>query len=160
MKAAVVEKFTGIDVAKATLDLYIDTDKESLDVDYDEDGIVQIVTCLREAAPTLTVLEATGGLEVRITTELARHGLAVVVVNPHQVRDFARAKGCLAKTDRGDAIILAAFARAIRPEARALKDEQTRALDDLLDRRRQLMDNCVQEKLRLRMAVSKRSPRT
>ena len=129
-------------------------------MDYDEDGIVQIVTCLREAAPTLTVLEATGGLEVRITTELARHGLAVVVVNPHQVRDFARAKGCLAKTDRGDAIILAAFARAIRPEARALKDEQTRALDDLLDRRRQLMDNCVQEKLRLRMAVSKRSPRT
>jgi transposase len=154
MKPVVMDTFAGIDVAKATLDLYIDTDKQSLHVAYDDEGIARIVACLREAAPTLTVLEATGGLEVRIATELARQGWAVAVVNPRQVRDFARAKGCLAKTDRVDAIILAAFARCIRPEVRALKDEETRALDDLLDRRRQLMDNCVQEKLRLRMAVS------
>jgi hypothetical protein len=115
-------EFAGIDIAKATLDLHVDTDKTSLHVAYDETGIAQIVACPRETAPRLIVLEATGGLETRIATELARHGLAVVVVNPRQARDFAHAKGCLAKTDRADAIILASFARSIRPEARPLKD--------------------------------------
>jgi transposase len=151
-----VEKFAGIDVAKATLDVYIDTDKKLLHVDYDEAGITRIVECLREAAPTLTVMEATGGLEVRIATELARQGLNVAVVNPRQVRDFARARGCLAKTDRIDAVILAAFARCIRPEARALKDEKTRALDESLNRRRQWVEMRVRECLWLKMAVSKK----
>jgi transposase len=155
MSEVVMEKFVGIDVAKASLDVHIDTDKKSLHVAYDEAGMLEIVRELRRAAPTLIVLEATGGLEVRVATELARRDFPVAVVNPRQARDFARAKGCLAKTDRVDAIVLADFARCIRPEVRPLKDEETRALDELLDRRRQLVDNCVQEKLRLPMAISK-----
>jgi transposase len=154
MNSAALEKFAGIDVAKATLDLYIDAGKKSLHVEYDEAGLARIVEALRQAAPTLAVLEATGGLEVRIATELARHGLAVV--NPRQARDFARAKGCLAKTGRVDAIILAAFARCIRPEARPGKDEETRILDELLNRRRQLVEMRVRECLRLKTTISKK----
>jgi transposase len=111
MSEVVTEKFVGIDVSKATLDVYIDTDKTSLHVNDDEAGLVRIVECLREAAPTWVVMEATCGLEVRMATKLARCGLPVVVVNPRQARDFARAKGCLEKTDRVDAILRAsAFA--------------------------------------------------
>jgi transposase len=150
-----IETFIGIDVSKASLDVHIDTDKKSLHVAYEEEGIDRIVACLRGIAVTLIVLEATGGLEVRIAAELARCDLPVSVVNPRQVRSFARAKGYLAKTGRDDAIILADFARCIRPEIRPLKDEETRALEELLDRRRQLVENCVQEKLRLHTAVSK-----
>jgi transposase len=156
MSEAVTEKFVGIDVAKASLDIHIDADQKSRQVAYDEAGIARIVSDLREVAPALIVPEATGGLEVRIATELARCPLPVAVVNPRQVRDFARAKGSLAKTDRGDAIVLADFARRIRPEVRPLKDEETRALDEMLTRRRQLVENCVQEKLRLNTAVSKK----
>lgn len=156
MSKGVMETFVGIDVSKASLDVHIDTEKQSLQVAQDEAGIARIVSVLREAAPALIVLEATGGLEVRIATELTRHGLPVAVVHPRQVRDFARAKGYLSKTDRVDAIVLADFARCLRPEVRPLKDEETRALDELLTRRRQLVENCVQEKLRLNTAVSKK----
>jgi transposase len=155
MSDVVVEKFAGIDVSKASLDLHIDTPMKSLHVAYDEAGIAQIVACLCEASPTLIVMEATGGLEIRAATELARCGLPVTIVNPRQARDFARAKGYLAKTDRVDAKALAAFARGVRPEIRPLKDEDTRALDDLLTRRRQLVDMRVQEVLRLNTAASK-----
>ena len=79
--------------------------------------------------------EATGGLEVRIATELAGRGLPVTVINPRQARDFAKATGQLPKTDRVDAAVLAASARAIRPQVRPLKDADTRALDDLVGRR-------------------------
>jgi transposase len=155
MSEVVMERFVGIDVAKASLDVHIDAEKRSLHVDYDEAGIAQIVRELRQAAPTLIVLEATGGLEVRIATELAHSRLPVAVVNPRQARDFARAKGCLAKTDRVDAIILASFARCIRPEIRPMKDEESRELDELLNRRRQLVNNRTQEKLRINTVVSK-----
>jgi transposase len=155
MSERVVEKFVGIDVSKASLDVHIDTEKTALHVAYDEAGIARVVGELRAAAPTLIVLEATGGLEVRIATECARSGLPVAVVNPRQVRDFARAKGCLAKTDRVDAIILTAFARALRPEVRPLKDEDTLTLDAWLTRRRQLVENRVQEMLRFNTAASK-----
>jgi transposase len=140
MKESVVEKFVGIDVAKASLDVHIDAEQKSLHVAYDETGMARIVEELRQAAPTRIVLEATGGLEVRIATKLARCRLPVSVVNLRHVRDFARAKGVLAKTDRVDAILLADFARCIRPEVRPLKDEETRALDELLDRRLRASD--------------------
>ena len=94
-------------------------------------------------------MEATGGLETWIASELCALGLPVAVVNPRQVRDFARATGELAKTDRIDATVLSAFARAIRPQARALKDAETRELDALVTRRRQLVEMRVQELLRL-----------
>lgn len=150
-----VEHFVGIDVSKATLDVGIDPSGQAVQVAYDEAGVGQLVARLLEITPTLIVIEATGGLEVRIATALASRGLPVAVVNPRQVRDFAKATGRLAKTDRLDAAVLAAFAKAIRPQARPLKDEDTRALDDLVDRRRQLIGMRVQETLRLGSAASK-----
>jgi transposase len=155
MNETIVEKFVGIDVSKSTLDVSIEPIGQTLHVAYDEAGISQIVGCLKEASPTLIVMEATGGLEVRIATELVSKGLLVAVINPRQARDFAKATGRLAKTDRVDAAMLAAFAKAIRPQARPLKDEDTCALNDMVSRRRQLIDMRVQETLRLGTAASK-----
>lgn len=155
MNETIVEKFTGIDVSKSTLDVCIEPLGQTLHVAYDEAGVRQVVSRLKEVGPTLIVIEATGGLEVRIATELAGKGLPVAVINPRQARDFAKATGQLAKTDRVDAAVLAAFAKAIRPQARPLKDADTRALDDMVSRRRQLIDMRVQETLRLGAAASK-----
>lgn len=155
MTERVVEKFVGVDVSKSTLDVCIDSPSEVLHVDYDEKGIKAVCARLKSVAPTLIVMEATGGLEMRLACELAAQGLNVAVINPRQARDFAKATGQLAKTDRVDAAMLAAFAKAIRPQARPLKDEQTRELDDMVSRRRQLISNRVQETLRLDTAVSK-----
>lgn len=155
MKETRAEKFVGIDVSKSTLDVCIEPEGQTLHVAYDETGISQIVDCLKEVRPTLIVLEATGGLEVRIATELASKGLPVAVINPRQARDFAKATGQLAKTDQVDAAVLAAFAKAIRPQVRPLKDEDTCALNDMVSRRRQLIDMRVQETLRLATAASK-----
>lgn len=155
MNETIVEKFVGIDVSKSTLDVCIEPAAQTLHVAYDEAGISQIIGRLKEISPTLIVIEATGGLEVRIATALASKGLPVAVINPRQARDFAKATGQLAKTDQVDAAVLAAFAKAIRPQARPLKDADTRALDDMVSRRRQLIDIRVQETLRLGTAASK-----
>ena len=155
MNETIVEKFVGIDVSKSTLDVCIEPAVQTLHVAYDEAGIKQIVVRLKEVNPTLVVMEATGGLEVRIATELASKGLRVAIINPRQARDFAKATGQLAKTDQVDAAVLAAFAQAIRPQARTLKDADTRALNDMVSRRRQLIDMRVQETLRLGTAASK-----
>ncbi len=159
MSEIVVEKFVGIDVSKGTLDLCIEPAAESLHVAHDEAGIAQVVKRLKEVAPTLIVMEATGGLEVRLASELAGQGLPVAVINPRQARDFAKATGQLAKTDAVDAAVLAAFARAIRPAVRPIKDADVRELDDLVTRRRQLIEIRVQETLRLGTAskVQKKS---
>lgn len=155
MNKTIVEKFVGIDVSKSTLDVCIEPAEGTLHVAYDEPGISQIVGRLKEIGPTLIVMEATGGLEVRIATELASKGLPVAVINPRQARDFAKATGQLAKTDQVDAAMLAAFAKAIRPQVRPLKDEDTCTLNDMVSRRRQLIDMRVQETLRLGTAASK-----
>lgn len=149
------EKFVGIDVSKYSLDMCIEPIGQVSHLVYDEAGIRQIVNRLKKINPTLIVIEATGGLEVRIATELAGKNLPVAVINPRQARDFAKATGQLAKTDQVDARVLAAFARAIRPQARPLKDVDTRGLNDLVSRRRQLIDMRVQETLRLSTAASK-----
>lgn len=155
MNEAIVEKFVGIDVSKSTLDVCIEPLGQTLHVAYDEAGARQVVSRLKELGPALIVMEATGGLEVRIATELSLKGLSVAVINPRQARDFAKATGQLAKTDQVDAAVLAAFAKAIRPQVRPLKDADTRALDDMVSRRRQLVDMRVQETLRLGTAASK-----
>lgn len=147
--------FVGIDVAKATLDACMIPGGELLHVAYDDEGVAVLVRRLREQAPTLIVLEATGGLEGRIAVELAGAGLPVAVINPRQARDFAKAIGRLSKTDTIDAAVLAEFARAVRPQVRPLKDEDTLALDEMLTRRRQLVSMRVQETLRLGQARSK-----
>lgn len=149
------DEFVGIDVSKTRLDVGATASGSELSVCYDEAGIAQLVLHLQEINPTLVVIEATGGLEVHIASVLAGKGLPVAVVNPRQVRDFAKATGQLAKTDRVDAAVLAAFAKAIRPQVRPLKDEESRALDDMVNRRRQLIGMRVQETHRLASAASK-----
>ena len=155
MNSNQIESFVGIDVAKNTLDLRLEPVGESLHVAYDDAGIAEIRKSLLALSPTLIVMEATGGLETRLACELAACGLPVAVINPRQARDFAKATGQLAKTDKVDAAVLCAFARAIRPAVRILKDADTRDLDDMVSRRRQLIAMRVQETLRLGSAESK-----
>lgn len=145
------ESFIGIDIAKDWLDLAW-LGGQALRLDHTDEAIAGLLERLRAQPPTLIVMEATGGLETRLASALAAAGLPVAVVNPRQVRDYAKACGRLAKTDRIDAMVLAAFAAAIRPQVRELPDEDTRALGDLLARRRQLVEMRVQEKLRLQRA--------
>ena len=142
----------GIDVSKATLDLALRPTGERWTLANDEAAIQSLVQDLRPRAPSLIVLEATGGFEHAVVAALAAAGLPVVVANPRQVRDFARATGQLAKTDAIDAQVLALFAERVRPEPRLLPDEAAQALDALLTRRRQLLDMLVAEKNRLGFA--------
>ena len=123
--------FVGIDVSKATLDVHITPTVEQWQVRYDEAGLKALCERLKALSPKLVVMEATGGLETRLAVELSGCGVAFAVINPRQARDFARATGELAKTDRVDALMLALFAKAIEPQARPMKDEETRALKDL-----------------------------
>ena len=120
--------FVGIDVAKAQLDIAVRPTGERWAVPNDPHGCATLVERLQALHPTLIVLEATGGLERAATAALATAGLPVVVVNPRQARDFARATGQLAKTDALDARALAHFADVIRPTPRPLPDAQTQEL--------------------------------
>ena len=144
--------FIGIDVSKARLDVAIRPSAEKLSVSNDEAGIQALVTRLSEIKPALIVLEATGGLERSVSGALGSAQLPVVVVNPRQVRDFAKALGQLAKTDRIDAEVLARFAEAIRPPLRPLPDKVSLELRSLIARRRQLIEMMVAEKNRLSAA--------
>lgn len=148
-----MEVFVGIDVSKAMLDVHVEPLAQRFSASNDDAGIGELCKRLRTLHPTLIVLEATGGMETQVVAELGACGVAVAVVNPRQVRDFAKATGELAKTDRIDAKVLSAFARAIRPAVRAPKDELTRELDGLVTRRRQLVQMRVQETLRLQGAT-------
>jgi transposase len=140
--------FVGIDVAKAELVTALRPTAEFFAVPNDDAGIAVVVKRLKVLSPALIVLEATGGYETAAVASLAAAGLPVVVANPRQVRDFAKATGQLAKTDRVDAFILALFAERIRPPVRPLPDEQTRILNALLTRRRQLLEMLTAEKNR------------
>src|SRR5256712_3360923 len=131
--------FVGIDVAKAQLDIALRPSGERWAVPNDASGVATLVDRLQVLHPALIVLEATGGLERLVTSALATAGLPVVVVNPRQARDFARATGQLAKTDALDARALAHCADVIRPTPRPLPDAQTQELRGLLGRRQQLI---------------------
>jgi len=143
--------FVGIDVSKAQLDIALRPDGQFV-VPNDETGIAHVIERLRVLPVALIVLEATGGLELPLIGALVAAKLPVVVVNPRQVRDFAKATGKLAKTDPLDAQILAHFADVIRPAPRPLPDEQTHVLAALLARRRQLIEMLTAEKNRLSSA--------
>jgi transposase len=145
--------YVGIDVAKARLDLAVRPTGQQWTIPNDEAGITEIVAQLQSVAPTLIVLEATGGLELAVTAALAAAGLPVAVVNPRQVRDFARATGRLAKTDRLDAQVLSQFAEAIQPLPRPAPDALAQELAALLARRRQLVAMSVAERQRLGSAL-------
>lgn len=144
--------FVGIDVSKAQLDVAVRPSGATWTVSNDGPGIAELVAKLRTLAGTLAVVEATGGFEAAVVAELALV-MPVAVVNPRQARDFAKATGQLAKTDRLDAMVLARFAEAVRPEPRPLKDEDAKLLTALVARRRQLVEMCVAEKNRLGAAA-------
>jgi transposase len=144
--------FIGLDVAKAQLEFACRPSGETGAVVNDDAGIRELVTRCQALAPTLIVLEATGGYEAAVVAALATAGLPLVVANPRQVRDFAKATGQLAKTDALDAQVLALFAERVRPTPRLLPDEAVQALDALLTRRRQLVEMLTAERNRLLIA--------
>lgn len=148
--------FVGIDVSKASLDVHVLPQGESFSVVRDSAGVAALVERLRPLAAELIVLEATGGFEQVVTAALASAGLPVAQVNPRQIRDFARALGRLAKTDRIDAAVIALFAERVKPDVRPLPDEQARLLNELVTRRRQVIDMIVAEGNRGRELESRR----
>ena len=146
--------YIGIDVAKSSLEVAIHDQVRRFSFLNDEKGIRQAVDSIKKLSPELVVLEATGGFESILVAALSLAELPVVVVNPRQVRDFARATGRLAKTDTIDASVLAHFAAAIKPELRPFRDEAVQALKDLVARRHQLIEMLTAEKNRLSTAHS------
>ncbi len=144
--------FVGIDVSSDRLDVFVRPNGEVWHSDNEAKGIEALVKRVGKLEPSLVVVEATGGMEMPLASELAASGLPVVVVNPRKVRDFARALGRLAKTDVIDAQVLAHFGEAAKPEARPLPDDATRELRSLVDRRRELKEMLTQEQNRLRTA--------
>jgi transposase len=145
--------FIGIDVSKGHLDLHARPAGTAQRLPNHPDGITALVSWVRALAPALVVLEATGGLEHPAAVALAAAGVPVAIVNPRQARRFAEAIGRVAKTDAIDAEVLARFAEQIRPEPRPLPDADTRALAELLDRRRQLLGIQTAEQNRLGSAT-------
>jgi transposase len=137
--------FVGIDVSKARLDTALRPDGRTFADRNDPDGIAALVARLVALQPALLVLEATGGYEMPLAAALQVAGLPVAVINPRQARDFAKATGRLAKTDRIDAAVLAHFAEAVRPAPRPVADPPVRHLDALLARRQQLIGMRVME---------------
>ena len=151
--------YVGIDVAKDQVDVAVRPTGQRWTISYDEAGVRELVSQVNALEPAMVLLEATGGLELPLVVALATEALPVVIVNPRQVRDFARATGILAKTDSLDAAVLAHFADAVRPEVRPLKDAETQVLASLVARRHQVIAMLVSEKNRLRTAINAVRPR-
>jgi transposase len=139
----------GIDVSKNTLDIAVHETGETWSSNNDSPGGAALAAKLKQLKATSIVLEATGGFETLVTATLSAADLPVIVVNPRQVRDFAKATGQLAKTDRIDCGVLAHFAAAIDPPVRPVKSAETQHLEALLARRRQIVEMLVAEKNRL-----------
>ena len=144
--------FVGIDISKDRLDVHVRPSGQTFAVVRDGKGLEQLVNDLLALNPALIVLEATGGFEITVAAALASAGLPLAVVNPRQIRDFARAMGRLAKTDALDAQVIALFAERIRPEPRPLADADSQALAELIARRRQVIEMIGMEANRLRQA--------
>ena len=153
MKSKSLELFIGIDICKDRLDVADDGESIPWSVANDEAGISSLVDRLKALQPALIVMEATGGLETLLYAALTTAGLPAVVMNPRQVRDFAKAMGTLAKTDALDARVLAHFGAAIQPAVRPMKDDTTQELTALVTRRRQLLAMLTAEKTRLQQAA-------
>ncbi len=145
--------FVGIDVSKDILDVAIHNGKKGSFPNNDR-GFEETYAFIAPFDPALVVIEATGGYQFRVVEHLAIHAIPVAVVNPPQVRDFAKATGKLAKTDRIDAAVIAHFGEAVKPQPQALKDDQAQKLDALISRRRQLVEMITAEKNRFTVAKS------
>jgi transposase len=144
--------FVGIDVSKDRLDVHLRPSGRAFAVPRDGPGLDQLLVRLRAEPPALVVLEATGGFELTVAAAIAAAGLPLAVVNPRQIRDFARATGRLAKTDRLDAAAIALFAERVRPVPRPVPDAAAQALDELVARRRQIVEMIGMEQNRARQA--------
>ena len=148
--------FVGIDVSKDRLDVHVRPSGRAFAVARDGQGLESLTRNLRDLGPDLIVLEATGGFEITVAAAMAGARLPLAVVNPRQIRDFARATGRLAKTDALDAQVIALFAERIRPEPRPIADADSQTLGELVARRRQVVEMIGMESNRLRQA---RNPR-
>jgi transposase len=149
--------FVGIDIAQDQFDVAVLPGGDWFTLDYNDRGLHQLVERLQRLAPRLIVVEGTGGLEQRLVVKLQDAGFAVAVVNPRQVRDYARGIGYLAKTDRIDARVLARFAQEVLPHAHEKKPEKLRELEQLIARRRQLLDIRTAESQRRERTTSKQA---
>lgn len=147
--------FVGIDVSKKQLDVAVRPSGATWSAANDEAGIAACVARLTELKPALVVAEATGGLEMALAGALSVAGLPIVIVNPRQVKAFARVIGRMAKTDALDANLLAHYAEVMKPEPRPLPDEESRQLSELMTRRKQLVEMRIAEKNRLAAAGTK-----
>lgn len=147
--------YVGIDVSKRGLDVDSYPESHPMQFSNDEAGCQQLCAKLLEMMPSGVIVEATGGLETAVVGMLAMAGLAVVVINPKQGRDFAKAIGVLAKTDTVDARVLARFGEAVKPPCRPIKDGQLRQLEEVLTRRRQLVDMVTAEQNRKQQASAR-----
>jgi len=159
-QSAASPSFVGIDVSKDRLDVHVRPSGQAFAVARDAEGLELVAGKLRGLIPALIVLEATGGFEITVAAVLAGAGLPLAVVNPRQIRDFARATGRLAKTDALDAQIIALFAERIRPEPRPIADADSQALAELIARRRQVVEMIGMETNRFRQARNSRVQRT
>jgi transposase len=152
--------FVGIDVSQSSWDVHLLPDGRSFTIRVDDGAVRRLLDKLGPPEPSLVVLEATGGLERQLVAELLDAGWSVAVVNPRQVRDFAKALGRLAKTDRIDAEILAKFAQQVQPRLTTKTSEKQQELDALVTRRRQLIGLRSMEKMRQPQAVNKTASRS
>jgi transposase len=150
------QTFIGIDVSKDRLDVHVRPSDEVFAVARDGEGLTMLVERLGALAPYLVVLEATGGFELTVAAALAAASMPLAVVNPRQIRDFARATGQLAKTDALDAKAIARFAEKVQPEPRPIPDQQVRVLGELVARRRQLIEMMTAERNRRRQLTNRR----
>jgi len=146
--------FVGIDVAADQLAVHILPDESAFQSATDPESLKVLADKLAAFSPHIILLEATGGVERTAVALFLQHRLPVVVINPRQVRDFARAQGLLAKNDRIDARVLACFAQAIKPDLRKMKDEEHQQLSELLTRRQQLINMRSAEVNRRKRAVN------
>lgn len=145
--------FVGIDVSKEWVDVAVRPAGDAWRVDQDQDGVDGLVLRLRELAPRIVVMEASGGYEIPLAAALSAASIPVAVVNPRHVRDFARSQGILAKTDRLDAAVIAHFGEVSEVTAQPLVSEEARALEGLVARRRQIIGMRTAEQLRRGTAV-------
>ena len=152
--------FVGIDVSKDRLDVHVRPSAEAFAVARDGKGLKELVERLSGLSPRLIAVEATGGFETIVAAAIAGAQLPLAVVNPRQIRAFAKACGQLAKTDKLDAAVIAHFADAVQPPARGVPDEAARALAELLTRRRQLIGMMTAERNRRRQLTQPRLVRT
>uniref|UniRef100_UPI0020A59E86 IS110 family transposase n=2 Tax=Microcystis aeruginosa TaxID=1126 RepID=UPI0020A59E86 len=150
-----ISQWVGIDISKATLDVYLRPLSKAMKVANTKEDISKLVETLKSYTVNLIVLEATGGLETELVIQLQEADLPVALINPRQGRDFAKATGKLAKTDAIDAQILAHFGEAMQPQILAVESEESRQLGDLISRRRQLVEMRTAEKNRRERARGK-----